>query len=596
MNPLICSNLPHSYGSQIWRSFRMLFFFIFIFVVFSGGANAQIGGSLVGSADYALVNGKVYTVNEEQPWAEAIAIDGSKIMYVGDASGLKSVIGYGTEIIDLDGKMVLPGFVDGHVHPMAGSLLARGIDLQTDDRNELFDRLKTYVAERPDDDIILGYGWRFTLFIDGNPTKDMLDEIEADRPVFLWAIDGHAAWVNTKALEVAGVDKDTPDTVPGFSFFERDADGNPTGYIIEVPAMMEVFSVLKDVDLDYITAGLAEWLPKFSAAGLTAAHDYGIMGIGMDEGFQLYLDLEKAGDLPLRIAGTYYWNNPDIDPIPMIEGFKDKYTSRLVRPERIKVNLDGGDDKWNALFVDPYSDKPEVEVKPIIPDDVLNEVVKRADAKGIDVVCHCFGDLAVRKLLDAVEGAIAANPPRDRRNSSGHMVLVHPDDVPRFAETGVVAQVEAGWGALDPHVDTISRKRLGDERIDRYLGINELWDAGATVAFSSDWPAAGYLSNIEPLVTIQVAVTRQILENPTTPPLGGKAGKVSLERALKAHTLNAAYGMGMDAEIGSLEVGKLADLVVLEKNLFDVPPNEISKVKVLYTVMDGKLVYEAERQ
>ena len=266
----------------------------------------------------------------------------------------------------------------------------------------------------------------------------------------------------------------------------------------------------------------------------------------------------------------------------------------MVRPERIKINIDGGDDKWNALFVEPYSDRPDIKVKPIIPYDVVNDVVKRADAKGIDVVCHCFGDLAVRKMLDAVEGAIAANPKRDRRNSAGHMVLVHLDDVPRFAKTGLIAQMEAGWGALDPLVDTISRTRLGDERINRYLGINELWDAGATVAFSSDWPASGYLASIEPLVTIQVAVTRQIVENPTTPPLGGEAGKVSLERALKAHTLNSAYGMGMDDEIGSIEVGKLADLVVLEKNLFDVPPSEISKVKVLYTIMDGKLVHEAD--
>lgn len=569
-------------------------FSIALLVVLTCGANAQMGGSPVGQADYAFINGKIYTVNEEQPWAEAVAIDGNKIVYVGDAAGLRNVIGYGTEIIDLDGKMMLPGFVDGHVHPMAGSLLARGVNLQTDDRDVLFDRLRTYVADNPDEDVILGYGWRFNVWKDGNPTKEMLDEIEADRPVFLWAVDGHVGWANSKALELAGVDRDTPDTVPGFSFFEKDSAGEPTGYFIEVPAMMEVFTALKDVNLEYITAGLEEWLPRFSAAGVTAVHDYGIMGIGMEEGFQLYNDLEKAGELPIRVVGTYYWNNPDIDPIPIIEGFKEKFTTRLVRPERIKINLDGGDQERNALFVEPYSDAPDVKVEPLIPYDVLNDVVKRADVKGIDVTCHCFGDLAVRKLLDAVEGAIAANPQRDRRNSAGHMILVHPDDVPRFAQTGMVAQVEAGWGAADPFMMSVTRERLGEERFNRYLGINELWDADATVAFSSDWPAAGYLSNMEPLVTIQVAATRQIVENPTTPPLGGEAAKVPLERALKAHTLNSAYGMGMDDEIGSIEVGKLADFVILEKNLFDVPANEISKVKVLYTIMDGKLVYEAD--
>lgn len=247
-----------------------------------------------------------------------------------------------------------------------------------------------------------------------------------------------------------------------------------------------------------------------------------------------------------------------------------------------------------ALYVDGYTDKPEIKVNPIIPYDILNETVKRADAKGIDAVCHCFGDLAVRKFLDAVEGSIKVNPARDRRNVSSHTVLVHPNDVPRFKELGVTYDVQVAWGARDPLIVSISLQRMGEERLNRYFGVNVMVAAGANVSFSSDWPVSGYISNVEPLKTIQVAMTRRTLGDTTSPPLGGEAGKVPLEVALKAHTLGAAYGMGMDDRIGSIEVGKLADLIVLEKNLFDVEPADIGEVRVLYTIMNGQLVYEAE--
>jgi predicted amidohydrolase YtcJ len=357
---------------------------------------------------------------------------------------------------------------------------------------------------------------------------------------------------------------------------------------------MQVYSAINDPDEKFMRAGLNEWLPRMSAYGITAALDAGIQGMGQDEGFQMYLELEKQGVLPLRVIGSYYWNDPAIDPLPILVELNKKYNTELVKAERLKINLDGGDDKHNALFVDPYTDKPDIKVQPIIPYDILNKVVTRADAQGIDVYCHCFGDLAVRKLLDAVEGAIKVNPDRARHHTISHMILVHKDDVPRFAKLGVIPDVQAGWGALDPHVSTISMRTLGKARIDRYLGIKELMDAGAAVSLSSDWPAAGYLSNLNPLVTIQIAVTRQSIGKPDMPRLGGKKAMVPLAAALRAHTLGGANVLAMADQIGSIETGKFADLIVLERNLFDVKPHDIHKTKVQMTMMNGKIVHNAE--
>lgn len=544
------------------------------------------------STDFALINGKIHTMDDEGTVAEAIAVEGDEIVYVGDAAGLGDVIGLGTEVVDLEGKMVLPGFVDGHSHPIAGGLIMLGVDLQTDDKDELFSRIREEV-ESNNDDIILGYGVRFNPWTDGNPTAAMLDEIESERPIYFWAIDGHAAWVNSKALEIAGIDKDTPDTAPGFSFFERDDDGNPTGWIIELPAQMQVLTALIDPTPEFMEPGVQEWMQRFAAAGITAAHDHGIQGMGQDEGFQMLLEFEAEGKLPLRIVGSYYWNDGGVDPLPELTEMREKYNTDLVQAKYLKINMDGGDDKWNALYVDPYTDRPDIVPEPIIPYETMRDVLVRADAQGIDVTCHCFGDLAVRLLLDAVEEAIAANPPRERRHKITHGTLIHPDDYARFGELGVVYDSTGVWMTFDPLNQSVATTRLGSERVQMMFPASSVIAEGGSFSLGSDWPASGYVSEYRPLFAIEGAVTRTLDGRKDVPPLGGDAAKLSVEQALRAQTINAARGMGMDDIIGSLEVGKKADLVVLDKNLFDIDPNDISEVDILYTMMGGKLTYDS---
>ncbi|QYK13835.1 amidohydrolase [Shewanella rhizosphaerae] len=566
---------------------------ITLILLLPGLALAENATKLNGQADYALINAKVYTVNKAQPWADAIAVQGNKITYVGNAEGLKDRLGTTTEVLDLKGKMVLPGFVEGHFHTVAGAMMARGLDLQSDDKQEIFDRIRKYVKDNPDLDVIVGYGVRYSTFGKELPTAAMLDEIESDRPMYFWAIDVHAAWVNSKALELAKVDKTTPEPAPGYSYFVRDDDGNPSGWAFEFPAQLKVLSALVDFNIDYSRSGVEEWLPRFSAAGITSVFDYGVLGLTTEEGFQLLSDLAGEGKLPIRVQGSYFWNDPKIDPIPIVQKLSKQFNTDHVSVKALKINMDGGDEKWNALFTKPWEDKPEIVVEPIIPYEVLNQVVIRADKLGINVTCHCFGDLAVRKLLDAIEGAIKVNPNRERHHVASHAVLVDEADIPRFGKLGVTYDSTGAWMSFDPLLQSITTDRVGSKRVQAMFPMRKIAETGGNISLGADWPAAGYISEYRPLYAIRTAVTRQLPGRDDVPPLGGEEARLPLELAIYAQTLGSAYGMGLNDKIGSLEVGKYADLIVLDKNLFDIEPHSIHDAKVLFTMMDGKTVFDA---
>ncbi|HIG44696.1 MAG: amidohydrolase family protein [bacterium] len=318
-------------------------------------------------------------------------------------------------------------------------------------------------------------------------------------------------------------------------------------------------------------------------------------GQSQEEGFQIYVDPEEVGNLPIRIKGVYYWNDVTIDPLPPLQRLNLQFSTDLVKVDGLKINADGGDDKWNALYINGYADNPDLVVNPIIPFEVIRDAVKRADAAGFDVVCHCFGDLAVRALLDMIETANEANPDRDRRHKLSHATLVHPDDLARFGELGVIYDTSGGWMSLDPLLQSLTLKRLGRDRRDAMFPMKAVADAGGNVSLGSDWTVSGYASEFRPLVAIRTAVTRQLPGRDDQPPLGGEDARMPLELAIHASTLGAAYGMGMDDKIGSIEVGKLADLVVLDQNLFVIPPHDIHTVNILSTYMNGKLVHGSSR-
>jgi len=543
------------------------------------------------SADYVFTGGKVYTVDKANSWAQAVAVRGNKIVYVGDDAEAKKFVDGDTKKVDLKGRMMMPGFVEGHFHTLGPALLLRGPDLQTDSLDEMLAMFKKYVDEHPDLKFIHGWGLRPNIYGPGQPTAAMLDKIVPDRPVFLWEVGGHSAWVNSKAMEMAGLTKDTPDPVPGVAYYRRDAKGNPTGYIVEVPAIIKVLSKFVTFDEPYVRVGMASWMPKYPQAGITTVHDFGFAGADQDTVLKILKDFEKDGTLGIRVFGSYYWNNADIDPVPLAKKMRDETREGLVQITGLKI-MDGDDDNRSMLLVGKYADDPKANPSPIIPFDKIDDAAVRADKAHMNLLCHCFGDMAVRKFLDAVELAKKTNPEWDRRAVASHALLVHPDDYPRFKELNATYDTSGQWMELDPYFGGITPKRIGPERMERLFPIKPILDAGGNVSLGSDFPAAAYVSDYKPLNAITVAVTRQMLDKPNMPILGGKDMRLTVAEAIRANTYGAAYGTAVEDKIGSIEVGKLADLIVLDKNLFDIDPHDIHKAKVEMTMMDGVIRYQ----
>jgi len=544
--------------------------------------------------DFVFRNGPIYTVNPKKPWAQAVAVKGKRIVYVGDDAGAKPFIKPGTRVIDLKGKMLLPGFVEGHIHPLVGATLTRGADLQLDTKEEMLAALETYKDKVGAAGVVRGYGWRYAAFPATGPRKEDLDAIWPDVLVMLIAIDGHSAWVNSQALALAGITKDSKDPLPGFSAFERDpATGEPTGYCVEVPAIIQVNNAIEPFSTDYVAESLAEWLPQASRAGITTVFDAGMQIVPDTEGFAIYQRLERQGKLPFRVIGSYYHNNPAVDPVPVIQALRREFNSERVKASVLKLNIDGGDSQRTAAFFAPYADAPETSGDTLLPPDLFADIIRRADRAGLDIHIHSYGDRATRLSLDAFEAAIKANPPRDRRNALAHLFLVAPEDLPRFAKLGIVGSFSTQWAVPDPS-QAIGRARLGRPRYDQLYRWGSILRDGGVVSLGTDWPAAGYYSTYRPLDAIETATSRRELGKALGPQLAPADEAIPLEAALKAATMGPAWQLGIDHEVGSIEVGKFADLIVMEKNLFDVPQHEIHKTKVLMTVMNGKVTHEEQ--
>lgn len=475
-------------------------------------------------------------------------------------------------------------------------LNARGIacvDLQYDTREKLLELLTAYARTTPASPLVRGFGWRYMAFPQTGPRKQDLDAIWPDRPVFLCAIDIHCAWVNSKALQLAGITKDTPDPLPGFSRFERDPQtGEPTGFLVEPPAMVQVLDASEPFTIDSVAAALGRWLPKASAAGITSVLDAGVIVVPEDDAFRHYIDLENAGKLPFRVVGTHYYNDPKTDPIESITRLRAKYHTELVRASVLKLNIDGGLEPYTAYLLEPYSDKPDTKGVTLLPADRIKQIVRTADREGIDVHCHVIGDGAVRLVLDAIEEAMAANPPRDRRHSLAHLPLVSDSDLTRFAKLGVTAQSSAQWAVLDPAMVDIAEKRLG-KRADHLFRYNSILRAHGRFTLGTDWPAASYYSTYKPLDAIEVALTRQEIGKPDAQPLSPISERIDLAQALRANTLDAAYQLRLEKNAGSIEVGKFADLAVLQENLFDVPVREIHATPIVMTMMNGGFTHRS---
>lgn len=535
-------------------------------------------------ADTIFINSKVYTIDNQNTIAQAVAVKDDKIIAVGTEEEILNHKGILTEISDLKGKMMLPGFVESHFHATNAGVFGQGLwlaDLNT--KEEYLNALKKYANENPNLKTIIGFGWKNFAFTE-KPTKADLDAVVPDKPVFLFEVSAHNAWANSKALEKANITKETPDPQPNFSYFKRDINGNPTGFIVEVSAEMQVFEKLQKLDADFLYDGLTEWFPKFSKEGITT-----IFEAGQSE-YDMFSLLETLGKLSTRIVTVHYANEPKIDNLKAYKELQKKSEKTdLIEHKILKINVDGDPATYSVKLYEPFLDNNEFGTT-IFNQKQLNELVESAVKEDVYIHFHAMGDFSVGMVLTACELAKKNYPKSKTRFSLAHGFLIAPKDFKRLSALNFVVSFAGNWiNGNQADIDAVNNL-LGSERFKSWYPLNSLHKAGVKISLGSDFPVSGDISTYRMLDQIQYVVTRQLLNgnNAIFPP---KNEQVSLSLALKMATINGAYLLGMENEIGSIKVGKKADLIVLDKNLFEMKPTEIHKAKVIYTMMNGKEVF-----
>ncbi len=539
-------------------------------------------------ADSVLKNGTIYTVDEQNPNAQAIAIKDGKIVYVGDDKGVAEFIGEGTKVNDLQGKFVLPGFIDTHAHYATASALAGVLNLKQNDTPEIWKKqIKAYADANPQLDSILGFGVVNQKFgIDG-PTKEMLDELVPDRPAVIIGGGGHTAWFNSKALEKAGITKDTPDPVSGVHMFKRNAKGEPTGYHLEAMSFYPYISKMGLMKTEMVKKGAEKVFPMLPAAGVTAYFDAGMAQME-EKIYPAIAELEKEGKLPVRIVGTYMVQSPQQAPIAVerIKDLQKRYQSELIRPNSVKIHNDGTTEAQTAALWEDYIGSPGEKGEMLLAGDKLKTLVTDLAKNDIHMHMHAIGDKTVTEGLDAVEYARKQVPNTKSRFTIAHTILTRDEDVPRFGKLDVIMQSTPLWLSNEGVAPNLGEKRA----LYQAMRFGSIEEGGAKLTFGSDFPV-GVGPEVLPLYNIEVGMTRKGFgEKDIVMPR--EKDKLSLETMIKGYTINAAYQCGLEDEIGSLEVGKKADIVVLDKNLFKIKPTDIHNVQVVETIMNGKTTFK----
>ena len=543
-----------------------------------------------GPADRVFLGGAVYTVDAERSWAEAVAIRDGAIVYVGDDAGAEAQIGPATTVTRLEGRMLLPGFNDSHCHLSAGGFLHLNCNLTgLADLGEITERLSN-CAESPDAGEgawVLGGGWENLAFPDINPHRSILDDIFPDRPVYLNSIDGHSAWVNSEALRRAGIDRDTPDPPQGI--IERDPQtGEPSGTVRDA-----AITLIEKV----IPAPSVEERSRWIEAGMRIAHRYGITSV-IEPGvsgtmLEPYAALDRAGRLQLRVLASLSpigWHPGALDDsIDELLAGRERFRTPHLDVDSVKLYIDGVIEHGTGVLLEPYMGRGDDRGEPFHSQERLDDIVTRLDGDGLQVHVHAIGDRAVRMALDAFAAARETNGPKETRHHIVHLQLIHPDDAGRFGELGVAATFQALWAWPEPWVTELAVPMIGEERAERMYPIGSVHRTGGRIVGGSDW----FVSSLNPLEAIEVAVRRQDPDAPEGPALDANE-RVDLATMLAAYTIEGAWLKKQDEQTGSIEVGKRADLIVLDRNLFEIPAAEINEARVVLTLFDGETVFESE--
>jgi predicted amidohydrolase YtcJ len=534
------------------------------------------------AADLVFRHADVYTMDAARSWANAVAVRDGRIVYVGSDSLPSGLIGEHTEVVDLRGRMVLPGFHDGHVHPISSGIELGECtldDLTT--AQAMVDSVRACAQSQSGGPWVRGGGWQLPVFKDANPSKQLLDQAVPDRPAILYAADGHSAWVNSKALELAGITKQTRD--PSNGRIERDPrTGEPSGTLREDAIGLVARIVPRRTDQE-LAAGLARAQKLANRFGITT-----IFSAATDEAdLRAYSEAEKKGALTLRVIAAIHLGDPLHDSmLPRIRELRTRFAGPRVHPAAVKLFVDGVIESRTAALLEPYLDRRGDSGRPVYDPGALKDLAVALDGNGLQIHVHAIGDRAVRMTLDAFAYTRTRNGAHDARHSITHLQLIDPDDVPRFRDLGVVANFQALWANGDEYLTELTEPALGPKRSRWLYPIASVVRSGAVVSGGSDWS----VSSLNPLDAIETGITHRP-PGDTEQSVWNPAERVDLPTMLAMYTINAAYANHMDRETGSIEIGKLADLIVLERNLFEIPPEEIHAVRVLRTVLEGRTVF-----
>ena len=542
---------------------------------------------LIAGNSKAYINGSIHTFDENLTVTESILVKDGVIELVGSQADVIKNTDESIEIIDLQGRMMMPSFHDAHAHPIWNGmdfLQCSVFDLLT--INEIQDRIRACLEE---DHVktsgwVVGAGLNAGLFPAANPNKSLFDEVSEDIPIYIEMSDGHNALVNTKALELAGINRDTKDPFKGI--IERNPiTGEPSGTLREPSAMNLIADVLPTETSELRLNGLIYAQNLASSFGITSMIDAAV-----NEPYLIsFKDLAEKGELNLRITACIEYGRQHY--VQEFSGFEDVYKRRSefehprINTNCVKIFIDGVLEGQTGAILEPYLDSGSYG-QLYFSQDELNNAIARFDANGTQVMTHAIGDRAVRSVLDAYQHAIKTNGMENNKHHISHLQLIHEEDIPRFSELNISANFQAAWALPDEWITEINIPELGVERVNRMYPIRSIHDSGGTIVGGSDWA----VTTMNPLIAIETAVTRQDPSNRVEGTLNAKE-RMDLTEMLKAYTINAAEVMHQGHLTGSIEVGKFADLIILEKNLYKIPLKEIGEVRVIETVLEGNTVF-----
>ena len=542
---------------------------------------------IVEPAEIIVVHGRVYTENAKQPWAQAVAIRNGRIVAVSDDAEIGRTRGASTKVVDAGGKLVLPGFVDCHIHFLDGSFSLGRVNLEgAKDAADIQKRLRDYATRHPGDGWILGRGWNYAMFRpEALPHKKYLDELFPNRPVFLEGYDGHTYWTNSKALALAGITLDTP---------------NPSnGSIVRDPKTGDATGALKESAQDLV----AKIIPKPSRAekllalraGMKWANEHGVTRVhsaGQDfEVLDLFDELRRQGALTVRMYIAYFLNPPELRPqdLDAIENARKTFHDGWIDAGAVKFMVDGVVESHTAAMLEPYSDDPSLRGKLFWEPAKYKAAVAELDKRGLQLFTHAIGDYGVRTALDAYENAETRNNTRDRRPRIEHIETIATSDIPRFGKLGVIASMQPLHSYPDTNALDVWARNAGPDRASRAWAWKSISDAGGRLAFGSDWPVV----TLNPWEGVQTAVTRQTSEG--LPEAGFVPGqRLTVAQVIEGYTLGAAFAGRREKSEGSIEIGKLADLIILSENIFEIDAHKIGATRIVTTIVGGRLVYQAD--